>query len=255
MPGQIQIAPLVQLDLYRIHPVMPGETPDGPASRVPLVQPHLEAVPGERVGQQSYGNGLRGAAVPVAKDHVGVQRHPEAVQVEQQQPGEPAQQSLDDRIEGPVERLMSQPDPVADLLRRQGPAVDVAAVRHLPADDAGGEPAVLLARRVSIHVGDEAAEGCRDRGDAEVGQKRVQLAGEPVRPQDVRADREIARQLRRIVPAAVRQAGHDRDRRGGRGQHPAAFRGGIGRKLHRRHPSNAAGRPGALVFSRAVRKG
>jgi len=183
-----------------------GEAAHRPAAAEPLIQPHVHAASHQGPGNQPDRAGVRRNSIPVPEYDVAIEPGAEAVQVEQQHSRECGEQPCDDGVKRPVEWLVSQLDPTADLGRCERPAVDRPAERHPGGDDAGPEPAVLFPGRIAVDVGDEPAERRDDRGDPELGQKCVELPGQPVRPQDVWADRKLPRELGRIVKSAVRQA-------------------------------------------------
>ncbi len=118
--------------------------------------------------------------MPVAEDDIAIQPDAEAVQVQQEEPREAVKQPLDHRVKRVVERRVSDPDPVADLVAGERPLVDGPASGHPGGDDTGPEAAMLLAVRVAVHVGDEPAERGRDRRDTQLRQERIQVPGQPV---------------------------------------------------------------------------
>jgi hypothetical protein len=192
--------------LNRVDPRVPGETAHRPAAAEPLIQPHVHAPSRQRRGYQPDRAWVCRDSVPVPEYDVAIEAGAEAVQVEQEHSREFGQQPRDDGVERPVEWLVRELDPTADLGRCERPAVNGPAERHPGSDDAGPEPAVLFAGRIAVDVRDEPAERRDDRGDTQLGQECIQLPGQPVRPQDVWADRKLPRKLGRIFKSAVRQA-------------------------------------------------
>src|SRR5258708_4323843 len=147
---QIEVAALVQLDLYRIHPIVAGESPDGPAAGEPLVHSNVKAGRRERARHEPHRRWPCGFAVPVAEDDIAIQPDAEAVQVQQEEAREPGKQPLDHRVKRVVETRVSDPDPVADLVAGERPLVDGPASRHPGADDPGPEAAMLPAVRAPL---------------------------------------------------------------------------------------------------------